>query len=315
MASISTDRTTGRRAVQFVARNGKRKTIRLGKCTARQAETARDRIEDLAAAARTGGSPKPATLDWLAAVPSTIRKRLERTGLIAARERPDCPTVADHVAAYVRGRPDVKTSTRTVYGHTRRNLKAFMGAKRLDEVTPADADAFRVHLATVEGLADNTVRRRTGIAKQFFRAAVRANLIARNPFDGLASTVRENRKRQVFVTREQAEAVIAELPSPAWRLAFALARYGGLRCPSEIVRLRWEDVAWDRQRFTVHASKTERHADAGIRVVPIFPELAPYLLAAFDAAEDGAVFCCPQESGAWYRKLTGQAVKRAGLRP
>ncbi|MFH0983746.1 MAG: hypothetical protein V2A79_19700 [Planctomycetota bacterium] len=40
--------------------------------------------------------------------------------------------------------------------------------------------------------------------------------------------------------------------------------------------MKWSDISWEpkRERFTVHAVKTEHYADAGIRVVPLFPELA-----------------------------------------
>ncbi|MBN2582595.1 MAG: site-specific integrase [Planctomycetes bacterium] len=122
-----------------------------------------------------------------------------------------------------------------------------------------------------------------------------------------------------FVARAEADAVLAALPDAKWRLVFALARYGGLRCPSEIVRLTWADIAWDRQRFTVHASKTEHHADGGIRIVPIFPELLGYLQEAFDAAEPGEVHCCPQYpmrfAGQMYGKIVRKAIKAAGVKP
>src|SRR6266849_6310224 len=47
--------------------------------------------------------------------------------------------------------------------------------------------------------------------------------------------------------------------SAEWRLIFALARFGGLRCPSEFVPLKWEHVDWARNRFWVTSPKTERH--------------------------------------------------------
>ena len=68
-------------------------------------------------------------------------------------------------------------------------------------------------------------------------------------------------------------------------------------------------------RFTVHASKTEHHADGGIRQVPIFPELYPYLRDAFEEAKPGTVYCCPQYSNAnqMYRKNVKAMVEKAGL--
>ena len=47
MASISHEKKTGRRTVQFVGDNGKRRSIRLGKVNKRQAESAKLFIEDL----------------------------------------------------------------------------------------------------------------------------------------------------------------------------------------------------------------------------------------------------------------------------
>ena len=36
-------------------------------------------------------------------------------------------------------------------------------------------------------------------------------------------------------------------------LIFALARYGGLRIPSELFGLKWDDILWDSGRFIVHS--------------------------------------------------------------
>jgi integrase len=138
-----------------------------------------------------------------------------------------------------------------------------------------------------------------------------------DPFDGQSTFVRENPKRFHFVTREEAQAVLEACPNVQWRLVFALCRYAGLRCASEIAALKWADVNWETMRFTVHASKTEHHGDGGVRLVPIFPELVQHLQDAFDAAEPGAVYCCPQYENAnqMYRKVILQAVERAGLTP
>ena len=328
MASIIRDKRTGRRAIQVCLPEDRRPTVRLGKCTLLAARTACGHVEALAAALETGSAiPKP-TAEWVASVSPTIRCRLERAGLVAPSARAAVPTLGEWLDRYIGGRGDVKPATATVYGHTKRNLLAFFGAdKPLDSFTPGEGDAFAVYLRTAadtngkkpKGLSDNTVRRRLGIAKQFYRAAVRRKLVSANPFDGQVTTVRDNPRRRYFVTREETEAVLNALPDARWRLAFALARYGGLRCPSEVARLTWADVSWDRMRFTVHAAKTEHHADAGIRAVPIFPELLPYFREAFEAAEDGEVYCCPQYSAnivaQMYRKVTLQALALAGMEP
>lgn len=303
MASIISDKKTGRKAVQVCMPEDKRPTISLGKVTMGAARTAAGHIEHLKHAMMTNTAPPNGTSEWVASVAPVVRERLERAGLVAPMQRAAVPTLGAWLKRYIEGRGDVKPRTKLVYRHTKANLLAFFGAdKPLDAITAGDADAFGVYLRTEadtrgkkpKGLGENTARRRLGVAKQFYRAAVRRRIIQSNPFDGQVTAVRDNPKRRHFVTRKDTEAILAALSDAKWRLAFALARYGGLRCPSEILGLKWGDVAWDRERFTVHAPKTEHHADAGIRVVPIFPELMPYFQEAFEAAEDGDVYCCPQ---------------------
>ena len=58
-----------------------------------------------------------------------------------------------------------------------------------------------------------------------------------------------------------------------WRILFALSRSGGLRYPAEHLLLRWGDIESERNRMTVHRTKTEHHLGKESRVVPLFPEL------------------------------------------
>jgi len=166
---------------------------------------------------------------------------------------------------------------------------------------------------------DNKIRKTTYSAspKQFFRAAIRRKHIADNPFDGQSTLVRENTTRFYFVSREEAQAVLDACPDIEWRLIFAFCRYGGLRCPSEILRLQWDDIDWDKSRFTVHASKTEHHADGGIRQVPISPELYPLLRDAYEQAQPGDIHVIKRyrSKEVNLRTQLGKIIKRAGLVP
>lgn len=314
MASIGSD-PNGLKRILFVGKDGKRRTIRLGKASMKQAEAVKVKVESLVTAALLTGSMDDETARWIAELADDMHGKLAAVGLIQPRQSMKLGAFLD---AYVEGRADVKSGTATVYGHTKRCLLAFFDKDRdLRTITPADADAFRVNLATTEGLADNTVRRRMGIAKQFFRAAVRKKLLAENPFDGQSTMVRQNPKRFYFVSQQDAQAVLAAIPSAQWRLAFALIRYAGMRCPSEVTRLTWQDVNWEKSRFTVYASKTEHHDGGGVRVVPIFPELYPYLMEAFTQAEPCSMYCCPQfvNAAQMYRKAIVAAIRKAGLAP
>jgi len=72
------------------------------------------------------------------------------------------------------------------------------------------------------------------------------------------------------------------------------SRYAGLRCPSEVVGLRWGDVNWERGRLTVRSPKTSNHEGHAVRVVPIAPELRPILQNLFDRADVGAEAVVPR---------------------
>ena len=320
MASVSRNRRTGLRTLWVICPDGERRRIRLGRVTAKQAANIKGHVEHLSACHDSGSALPPSTAEWLGAVSDDIRARLVAFGLAQGRARAAVPTLAAWLDEYITGRADVKPWTRVNYGAAKRSLLAYFSAERpLDSITAGDVDGFAVDMRTKQKLGDNTARRRMGFCKQFFRAAVRRHLLTTNPFDGQAVAVRANPKRAAFVNRADTAAILKALPDAKWKLVFALARYAGLRCPSEIACLKWSDISWDRERFTVHAPKTEHHEGAGIRVVPIFPELAPYLREAFEAAEPGEVYCCPQYPGNFcaqmYRKMVLAALTRAGVKP
>ncbi len=142
--------------------------------------------------------------------------------------KPEAVTLGAFLDAVISNRTDVKGPTQITYGNARRNLVGYFGEdKPLRDVNHGDADSFRLWLLTDQELSDNTVRRRLGIARQFFRVAVRRKLISENPFDGLATSVRGNPSKFRFVTHDESARIIEACPDSQWRLLFALSRYGG----------------------------------------------------------------------------------------
>ncbi len=258
--------------------------------------------------------------------------KLVAVGLTIERVEPERLTLGAFLDSFIAERSDVKGSTSTVYGHTRRCLINFFGrAKALDAISPGDADDWRRYLGrskkdgkgptdksvSGEGAApDNTVKRRCGIARQFCRTAKRRKLIAENPFaDMKGVAVGGNRSRELFVTREMASAVLDACPDAQWRLLFALSRFGGLRCPSEHLGLRWADIDWARNRFTVRSPKTEHHEGHESRVVPLFPELRPYLedVSAIASKGDKFVITRYRDVNSNLRTQLKRIIKKAGL--
>ena len=326
MASIAKD-PGDRRRILFVAPDRKRKTIRLGKVPQRAAEAIKVKVEHLVAAAVSGCGWDSETARWVAEIPDELAAKLAAVGLIPKRSGAVGGTVGGFLDAYLSKRTDVKGGTQVFYGHTRRNLVEFFGYdKPLREVTKGDADDFRRYLIDQGLSVTSTVNRRCSLAKSFFSAAVRHELIDRNPFEHLKGSVRSNRKKMRFITREMIRRVIETCPDYEWRLLVALARYEGLRVPSEALTLRWTDVDWQHGRITVHSPKTEHHPNGASRVVPLFPELRSYLEEAWEQAEPGAEYVITRWRHAAQKTPAGwqncnlrtqfqKIIRRAGIEP
>jgi len=120
-----------------------------------------------------------------------------------------------------------------------------------------------------------------------------------------------------FVTRDMAEKVLDACIDAQWRLLFALSRFGGLRCPSEHLGLKWGDVDWEKGRMLIRSPKTEHHEGGESRMVPIFPELLPYLREVFELAEPGTehVITRYRDPAVNLRTQLLRIIAKAGLQP
>lgn len=296
--------------------NAARPTIGIGKVTKRTATGAKFHIEALIARRNSGRELPTATQEWLNGITDGLRKRLERLGLVESDAK-NRWTVSAWVADYIKRRTDVKGDTVRKWEDVQEKLNAFFRGDALGDVTQQHAKNFRIYLQTVVRLGENTIRRHIGICRQFWNAAIEAEIVTKNPFRGQPVSVRANESRFFFVTPEISQEVLQACPDAEWRLIFGLARWGGLRCPSEVVKLRWQDVDFEKLRFTVHSPKTEHHIGQEKRVVPMFPELKPLFQDAFDNAPEGAVYCVHSCGGQWSNlgALLSKIVKRAGLEP
>ena len=164
-------------------------------------------------------------------------------------------------------------------------------------------------------LAPTTAKRELQTASQFFRHAFRKQIISRNQFEGVRISAVSNNERRVFIARDTVNRVLDACPDWQWRTIFALARFGGLRCPSEVALLTWSDVHWDADRFTITSPKTKRYGK-GSRVVPLFPELRQYLDEAFAMAGEGEHWVVPMLAGKAKKTLARtfkKITRRAGV--
>jgi hypothetical protein len=145
MASISTS-ADGRRTVQFVGTDGRRRTISLGKMPMKAVEEVYRRVEYLAAARATGTAPDNDTAKWLASTSDFIHAKLAAVGLAEPRQRADV-RLGEFIDKYIAGRTDVQPQTILTLRMFGDRLVAFFGRdKDMTNVTQADADAWVIFL-------------------------------------------------------------------------------------------------------------------------------------------------------------------------
>ncbi len=289
--------------------------MRIGKATRKQAEALKAKVETIIADRLVGRSHDPEVLLWLGNLDERLRMRFQRVGLVASR-RDDNYELGAFLEDFLKSAV-VKSSTATTYAQTKRCLLEFFGSDRsLKDVRPIDADQWRQWLKGKD-LADSTISRRVKTARQAFRRAMKWKLVTENPFADVVAGPQTNKARMYFVTGEQATAVLDACPDAQWRLLFALSRYGGLRCPSEHLALRWSDIDWERGRVRVPSSKTEHLEGGDCRFIPLFPELRPYLLDVFESAAEGSQYVISRyrDCNANLRTQLIRIIHRAGLKP
>lgn len=330
MASIAWEGQNGDLAkIVFRDAESKQKSLRLGRCTKRTAQNALTGFERVLESRRTGSTIHPDGVRWLESIDDRLHARVARLGLVEPRVNAESVTLADLLNRFDAASA-VKASTRAAYKQTIDSLRALLGADTpLASITPSHADSWRKSIAEpvkikgddgkerIKRLAPATVAKRVHVARAIFKRAVRWGLISSSPFADLRAGSQSNPDRAFYVSNETVRSILEACPDDQWRAIIALSRLAGLRCPSEIVALRWGDVNWERGRLTVRSPKTARHEGHAVRVVPIAPELRPLLQDLFDRAEVGEEAVVPRlgDPRMNLRTTFGKIIARAGLKP
>jgi integrase len=289
MASIGKDKG-GYRRILFVAPDGKRKTIRLGKCPQRTAESVKTKVEALVSALLSGQSPDDETSRWVANLDAVMADKLAAVGLIAKHSR---ATIGELAKVFIASHPGAKPATYVTWARVEADLADHFGAdKSLRSIGRAEAEGFRQYYFN-KGLAATTIMKRLQKVRQHFAYAVRLEWIEKNSFSGISCKGGDPRERQRYITEEETAKLLNAAPNWVWRTIIALARYGGLRTPSETLSLRLADLDWEHGAITVISPKTEGHGQ-GTRKVPMFARLRPFLEEAWDMAQEGQTHVIPE---------------------
>lgn len=319
MASVNKDSKGWR--VEFTLPGQRRKPLRLGKSINEKA--ARDigrHVERIVESKKTGLPLAAETEKWLLALPEQRRQQLVSLGLVADSGPKASNSLGGFLDEYLASRSDLEASTRTNLTTARRWLVEYFGGDReLDSITPGEADNYRDWLASKGKQAPNTVKRLCSRAKQFFRAALRRRLIRENPFQDMKHLIvgASPKTRIRFIDKADAQKVLAACPDAHWRVIFALARFGGMRVPSEICSLRWADIDWERSRILVNCQKTKGHDGREFRITPLFPELRRELEAWRQNAAKDLEFVLKPAISPKTNLRTGliKILKKAGIKP
>ena len=310
---------TGSRAVQTVLADGSRVSIGIGKVPKKAAESYRIQIEHLVGASIGGNSVPPATAEWLTTINHRLRSRLVELGLaapMAVIEQP-ATTLGSLIERYLSDL-DVKKRTVVRYRNQTQFMRDYFGDNTdVCGITKGDGERFHVWLKRKkkkngEPLAVNYIHKIVKTSRQVFAAGIADNLIPENPLSDVKAPERITEDRDFEIDQKLTKRILSKA-SPKFQLVIALARYGGLRCPSELAGLRWTDILWDEDRFIVRSPKTE-HCGKANRTVPIFPELLPYLLEAAERRPQGQekVFRDIHEDTN-LRTATERILKRCGV--
>ncbi len=312
MASLTTD-SAGRRRIQFTAKDNARKTLYLGTMPKKMAESVLVRVEQLVSSSVSGHPVDDATSRWVRDLDAKLFDKLVGVGLVPARE---IAKLGPFIDAYIADRPNLRPNTLRNFKTARKALIEYFGCDRpLRNINPGECDEWRQSLVQVD-YAEATISKWVKQARQFFKLAHRKGLVDSNPFQDIKSGSQRNETRLEFIDRARIEKVLDACPTAEWRLIVALARFGGLRTPSETLALKWSEIDWANSRMTVPSPKTE-HQHKPYRVVPIFPELRPYLEDAHALADKKAVYAIRgyRDDTQNLRTQFERIIRRARVRP
>lgn len=176
-------------------------------------------------------------------------------------------------------------------------LKPALGGKQLADL---DRDTLEAGLPT--DVKPATRNRYRALIRAILRACEREwDWLDKAP---VLRTEQEPRRRVAFLSREQADALIANLPEK-YRCLVRFALLTGLR-RSNVHGLRWENVNLEKSMVIVHADE----AKAGERILVPLNTQAREMLSAMPEPREGLVFKCPERISptTW-----ANACKRAGV--
>ena len=209
------------------------------------------------------------TLTWIETAPDIIREKLAAKGLIEEQQKHTCQELWD---TYLAEKTGIKQTTSDIYDRAQECFFTFFDKdKQISHLKSSDILEWKRHLQN--DLAEATVAAMFAKTKAVFNWAVVKGWLETSPLQGIGGGSYDNEDNDRFIEVEEYHKLLEACPCQEWRVIITLARIGGLRCPSEVLRLQWDAIHWSKNMFKVISPKLEHHKGKGWRYVPLFPEI------------------------------------------
>jgi integrase len=209
------------------------------------------------------------TTAWIQEAHESIKQKLEKTGLITFPSKRTCQKMWD---TFYEFKTDVKEGTLAIYKDCQNKfLTVFDKDEPIEALTHQRLLEWKKELLTK--YAPASVASHLKSLKTVLNWAVKQKWLDRSPAEGISLGSFVNKSNDRIISMEAYEQLLESCPDHRWRMIIALARIGGIRCPSELALLKWGDVDFDKQRLYITSPKTERHEGKEGRTIPLFPQL------------------------------------------
>lgn len=265
-----------------------------------------------------------AWLSELETVNPALYDRLAQLGLAEPRKRDvTLPELLNWYETYpVRGlepKPATKSIRRGAGLFLLSHLAQYRESKNdlLAHPAPEEVSKFLDQLR--KSSSAETAKRYFSVIKSVYANGVAEGKVRKNPFEKAVLRLESSEKQQHFyVTEEIARQVLRKIPDLSMRAVWVLARWGGIRIPSEVQFMLWGDIDFERRRIKIREPKktSKQRQDRGehrVREIPLFPEiysiLAEYRDHSFTQASDRMF----SDAGKGYSQYFTRCIRAAGI--
>ena len=308
---------------QITCRDGRRRSVYFSRSVNKKnAVTLRNHFDRIHEAQKLGVSLDVKTQAWLREQGEDVLAKLEKLQLYSGTKKTASRnTIGGWCEFYVENYGHKHETKRKLRNVAEKLVEVFGANTLLEDVTKGKAQRFFIQLSTPKakggyGLSKHaTAPRHLGYCRQFWEAAIDEEIVVSNPFKNrkLSAQVKTKKERHFYVDPELSQQVFDAMPNLVWRLRWTLMRYQGLRVPSEMNELRWDDIDWSGGKIRIRSPKTAHIEGKDSRLAGILPEVLPLLEQYFELADNGAEFVLPRMAHKNYRKFFLKYLERAGI--